>query len=218
MHEAVIEAEPRTETGTLACRRLRQNGKVPGIVYGHGEGVANITVDAHDLLQALHTGAHMFDLKVADGTEGKVLVKELQYDSLGDHVVHIDLLRVDLTEQVEVTVSIVLAGAAIGAVHRGVVDQPLKDARLACLATQIPDEIRVSITALDIGDMISVKDLELPEGVVVLNPPEQVVVTVHPPITEAAAEAAEAASEEGTAEPEVIGGAPETEGEGGGGD
>jgi len=215
MHEAVIEAEPRTEKGTKACRRLRSKGMIPGVVYGHGEPCVDIVVSGHDLQHALHTGAHVFDFKVKGRTDEKVLVKDIQYDSLGDTIVHLDLQRVSLTDTVEVTVPIVLVGVAIGSVHKGVVDQPLKELHVACTPERIPDELRLHITDLDIGMMLAVKDIALPEGVVTTNAAEQVVVTVHPPVTEAEAEAEEEAAEvEEAVEPEVIGGAPKTEGEG----
>lgn len=185
---------------------------VPGVVYGHGQEGLKIAMNAHDLLLTLHAGAHMFDLEVEGEPGDKVLVKELQYDHLGDEIIHVDWQRVMLTETVEVSVPIVPVGHAIGSVHKGVLDQPLKELRIACLPTQIPDDIRVHVTNLDIGMMLMVKDLELPEGVVTANSPDQVVVTVHPPVTEEAVEAAEeAAEEETTAEPEVIGAKPEEE-------
>ena len=210
MKEAVIRAEARDESGTRACRRLRREGRVPGVVYGHGDEGVKIAMDAHDLLQTLHTGAHMFDLKLKGEPDEKVLVKEVQYDSLGDEIIHVDLQRVALTETVEVTVPIVLVGTAIGSVHKGVLDQPLKELHVSCLPTDIPDDLRVHVTHLDIGDMLTVKDVELPERVTTTNAPEQVVVTVHPPVKEEEVEAAEVAAEEkAVAEPEVIGARPE---------
>ena len=212
MREVAIHAEVRTESGSRACRHLRRKGMVPGVVYGHGEEGVGIAMDAHDLLLTLHTGAHMFDLKVTGRPDEKVLVKELQYDSLGDTIIHVDLQRIALTEVVEVTVPIVMTGHAIGDVHHGIVDQPLKELDIVCLPTDIPDDVRVHVTELDIGDMLTVKDIPLPDGVTTTNAAEQVVVTVHPPVTEEEAEAAEVAVEDETAaEPEVIGGRPEEE-------
>ena len=205
---AVIQAEPREQTGTVRCRRLRKRGLIPGVVYGREQGTAMIAMNAHDLLQTLHTGAHIFDLKIPGCNDEKVLVKEVQYDSLGDRVVHVDLQRISLTDTVEVMVPIVMTGTAIGTIHKGIVDQPLKELHIQCLPTQIPDDVRVHVTELDIGMMLTVKDIALPEGVTSMNAPEQVVVTVHPPVTEAEVEAEEEAAEEGAAEPEVIGGVP----------
>ena len=181
---------------------------VPGVVYGHGQEGVSVVMNAHDLLKSLHTGAHIFELKLKGQPDDKVLVKEVQYDSLGDDVIHVDLRRVALTETVRVMVPIVLVGHAIGAVHKGSVDQPLKELEVACLPTQIPDDVRMHVTELDIGDMLTVKDIKLPEGVSTRNTPDQVVVTVHPPVKEEEVEAAvEAGEEVEPAEPEVIGAA-----------
>ena len=187
---------------------------VPGVVYGHGQEGVSVVMNAHDLLKSLRAGAHIFELKLKGQPDDQVLVKEIQYDSLGDTLNHVDLQRIALTETVEVTVPIVMTGHAIGAVHHGIVDQPLKELDIACLPTDIPDDIRALVTELDIGDMLMVKDLQLPERVTTTNNPDQVVVTVHPPVTEEEAEAAEVAVEEiATTEPEVIGGRPEEEAE-----
>ena len=213
MNEAIIKAEPRLEKGTQASRRLRNKGLVLGVVYGHGQDGINVVMNGHDLVKALHTGAQLLDLKMEGQADDKVLVKEIQYDALGDDIIHVDLQRVSATETVDVTVPIVIQGHAIGAVHHGILDQPLKELRVSCPAAKIPDELRVLVTNLDIGDMITVADIELPEDVATTNSPTQVVVTMHPPVTEAEIEAEEEAvgEEEGVAvaEPEVIGGKPE---------
>jgi len=181
---------------------------VPGVVYGHGQEGVSVVMNARDLLKSLRAGAHIFELKLKGQPDDKVLIKAVQYDSLGDDIIHVDLLRVDLTETVEVTVPIMLVGHAIGAVHKGIVDQPLKELDVTCLPTQIPDDVRVHVTPLDIGDMLTVKDIKLPEGVSASNAPDQVVVTVHPPVKEEEVEAAvEAGEEVEPAEPEVIGAA-----------
>jgi large subunit ribosomal protein L25 len=204
MAESVIHAKERKTGGTRASRQLRQLGRIPGVVYGHGQENLSIDVDARDFLQTLHARTRMFDLQVDGRPDEKVLVKDLQYDSMGDVLVHVDLLRVDLAEQVEVSVPVALAGHPVGVVQtKGILDQPLHELRVRCLPLQIPNELRVAVAHLAIGMMILVKDVALPEGVVALNAPEQVVAIVHPPVAEE--EVAPAAAEEGPAEPEVIG-------------
>jgi len=208
MREPVIHAERRTQHGTQVCRRLRNKGVIPGILYGHGEEGVTIAMNAHDLTKTLQTGAHIYDLKVEGLPDEKVLVKEVQYDSFGSDIVHVDLQRIALTETVEVSVPILLVGHAAGVLQKGVLDQPLKELHVRCLATQIPHEVRVVVTELEIGMMKTVKDIPLPEGVVATNAPDQVVVTVHPPAAEEVVEAVEGAVAEGPAEPEVIGAKP----------
>ena len=212
MNEAIIKAEPRLEKGTRAIRRLRSKGLVPGVVYGHGQDGMNVVMNSRDLVQALHTGSQLLDLQVEGHPDDKVLVKAIQYDALGDDVIHVDLQRVSATETVDVMVPIVIHGHAIGAVHHGIIDQPLKELSVSCPAAKIPDELRVLVSDLDIGDMIMVRDIELPEDVTTTNSPTQVVVTMHPPVTEAEIEAEEETGveeEEAAVEPEVIGAKPE---------
>ncbi len=205
MVEAVIKAQERKDSGTRANRKLRQQGIIPGVVYGHGQEGLSIAVNGHDFVKALHTRARMFDLKVEGRPDEKVLVKDLQYDTYGDEIIHVDLLRVDLTEMVEVTVPVVLAGHPVGVtLAKGVLDQPLHELRVRCLPLNIPNEFRVSVAHLEIDMMVSVKDLVVPEGVTVLNIPEQVVAMVHPPIAEEELVPATEAAE-GPVEPEVIG-------------
>ncbi len=204
MAEAVIHAEERKSGGSRASRQLRRQGMIPGVVYGRGQDGLSISINAHDFLQTLHTRARMFDLKVAGRPDEKVLVKELQYDSMGDEVVHVDLLRIDITEAVEVIVPVVLVGHAVGVVTaKGILDQALHELRVRCLPLQIPSELRVSVAHLEIGMMVAVKDVPLPAGVTAVNTPDQVVAVVHPPLAEE--EVAAPVAEEGPAEPEVIG-------------
>jgi large subunit ribosomal protein L25 len=214
MPEAVINAEERKDAGSKACRQLRGKGMIPGIVYGHGQQGLQIAVSAHDFIQSLGTRAHMFDLKVEGRADEKVLVKDLQYSSMGDDVLHVDLQRIDLTETVEVMVPVLLTGHAVGVViEKGVLDQPLRELRVRCLPMQIPSELRLAVSQLSIGMMLSVKDIALPEGVTAVNPPEQVVAVVHPPMAEEEVAPA-AVAEEGAAEPEVIGAAEKEAAEG----
>jgi large subunit ribosomal protein L25 len=105
-----------------------------------------------------------------------------------------------------VTVPIVLVGHPVGVVHKGILDQPLKDLHVRGLPTEIPSDLRVPVAHLDIGNMLLVKDIRLPEGLSTTNLPDQVVVTIHQPIAEEEVEAAVAGAEE-VAEPEVIGAA-----------
>lgn len=203
METAVLKSELREATGSRACTKLRRQGRVPAILYGRAEPSVMLTVSQHDLNAVLHTGARMLDLATPDRTE-KVFVKDVQYDSMGSEIVHVDFTRVVLTETIELEVAVNLHGRPLGVLEGGIVDQVIKELRIECLPTQIPDGIRVEVGQMKVGDMITVGNLQIPEGVKVLNDPGLVVVTIHAPVAEeVAVEAAEAAEE--TAEPEVIG-------------
>src|SRR5436190_12673502 len=96
-----IAAESRSALGSRANKRLRDTGKVPGVLYGHKEAIIPVTLPKKELVNHLNKGAHVFDLTL-DGKAQKVLVKEVQYDHLGIELIHIDFARVSLDEKVEI--------------------------------------------------------------------------------------------------------------------
>ncbi|MCX5637852.1 MAG: 50S ribosomal protein L25, partial [Planctomycetota bacterium] len=98
-----LEAQVREGCGTREAARLRQQGRVPGIVYGHQKDPLAISLDAHDLFEGLHHGHRLVDLQI-DGKTEKTLIKDLQYDHLGKSVIHVDLIRVSVTDTVKVAV------------------------------------------------------------------------------------------------------------------
>src|ERR1700722_20352014 len=100
---AIVTAETRTQLGSRANKRLRDSGKLPGVIYGHKLSVVPITLPKKEVVRYLDKGAHLFAVTV-EGPAENVLVKDVQYDHLGSEVLHIDFARVDLNERVEVTV------------------------------------------------------------------------------------------------------------------
>ncbi len=175
--EVKLVAEPRTEQGSAACRRLRWQGLVPGNVYGHAAETTSVKV-ARDVITAIvKSGSKVVDLDVS-GKQDKALIREVQWDAFGEHITHFDLMRVDPTERVTLHVPIVLKGTAPGALSGGVLEQPLHSITLDCLAYLIPDSIIVRIGSLGLGQAIHVKDLELPESAHCQTPAEAIVVHV----------------------------------------
>lgn len=198
--EFKLVAEPRTVRGTAACRRLRQQGYVPGNVYGHKTEPAAVMVKAEVLKPLIQGGVHVLDLELA-GRQDKALLREVKWDTFGEHVEHFDLLRVDPNERVTLHVPLVLKGTAPGVLGGGVLEQPLHTLTIDCLAYQIPDAIPVKIGTLEVGQAIHVRELELPETVHCQNPPDAIVVHVVQVQTKELAPLEGA----GAAEPEVIG-------------
>lgn len=194
-----LVAQPRADYGTRASRRLRKQGMVPGVVYGHKEATVSVAVPGDELTKAIRLGSRIVDLKLGEKSE-TALVKDVQWDPLGHDILHIDFARVSADERVEVTVKLALRGTAPGVTGGGLLMQPLHELTVECLATAIPDSIRVNIGTLQIGDVLHVSDLSLPEGVIAKDEPDAVVVQVTAP--QAEEEAAAGPGE--TAEPEVI--------------
>ncbi|WP_439624237.1 50S ribosomal protein L25 [Gemmata sp.] len=193
-----LKATPRTGTGSRAAVKLRKQGLVPGVVYGHKKDTASVSVSAEELDRAIRVlHVRMLDLEV-DGTPETVLVREVQWDAFGKQMIHVDFERKSRTDRVKVTVPVELRNAP-KATGGGVLDQPLHKLHIECLLGSIPEAIRIDITNLTLGNPIHVRELTLPEGVQVLEAPEAVVVQLKLPGVEAEPVAADTG-----AGPEVI--------------
>jgi large subunit ribosomal protein L25 len=205
MAEIVLAAQPRDAKGSKAAARLRKKGRIPGVVYGHKEATVAVSVGAEELDRAIRVQhARVLELDLA-GKKETVLIRELQWDYLGRDMVHIDFARVSKDEKVKVLVPIELRNTPKNT-GGGVLEQPLHQVHVECLAVAIPEAIRVDITNLLLGEPIHVSDLKLPEGVTVLEGKEMVVVQLRLPGQEAvvAPTAAPAEGAAAAAEPEVI--------------
>jgi len=199
-----LEAKRRTGRGTRRARLVRAGGRVPGIIYGHGEEPEGVSLDSHDFEVALahHQRTLALDL---DGHTSQYLIKAVQYDHHGIKPIHVDLMRVDVDERVRVTVAIELRGVPKGVSEGGVLDQTLNKIDVECLATAIPETLQPFVSELDVNESFLVKDLELPDGVEVLTDPEEKVATVRVLAAEPEEVEVEAEPEEGEGEPQRIG-------------
>ena len=204
---AQLSAKPRSELGSRANKRLRDAGFVPGVIYGHKEAVVPVTLPKKEVVTYLDRGTFLFDLAV-DGKSEKVLVKEVQYDHLGQEVLHVDFARVSLDEKVEITVPLELKGTPKGEAEGAVLQQIVAELEIECAVTDIPKEIVHNVADMEKDSELRVRDLKLPPGVRALQD-EDLILAMVKEIEEAAP--GEAAVEEGAAEPEVIGRKPEDE-------
>jgi large subunit ribosomal protein L25 len=208
-----ITAQPRDGLGSRKVKRLRDQGLIPGVVYGHKEAVVPVTLPKKELTAHISRGAHVFDLSL-DGKSEKVLVKDVQFDHLGLEILHIDFARVSLDERVEVTVPLELKGTPKGEAEGGVLQQIVNEVEIECLVTDIPDNIIHNVSEMAIDDVVHIKDLKLPQGAKALQDEDLIVAMVKVISEDEAAPAVEAE----TAEPEVIGRKPEDEAAAGGED
>ena len=202
-----LKAEIREHTGSKAAAKERKQGRIPAIVYGHKKEPEAISLDAHSLAEGLHHGHRLMDVHIGKKSQ-KMLVKDLQYDYLGKDIIHIDLMRVDITETVKVTVPIELKGTAKGTQEGGVISEHTDHLEIECQAANIPESIVVTVTDMDVGDTLHAKDIELPPGATLSSSPDILLVTCS---LVAAAKAAEEIEEEVPTAPEVITEAKETE-------
>jgi large subunit ribosomal protein L25 len=197
---ANVTAEARSGLGSRANKRLRDTGKLPGVIYGHKQAVIPITLTKKEVVNHLDHGAHLFALNLAGKSEN-VLVKEVQYDHLGLEVIHVDFTRVDLTERVQVTIPLELKGTPKGEADGGVLQQNLSELKIECVVTDIPDAIRYNVSEMAMDSVLHVKDLQLPPGVKSMQDGDLIVAQVREILEAAPTEAVEGT----TAEPEVIG-------------
>lgn len=196
-----IKVQVREQLGSRANKRLRDQGLVPAVVYGHKEAVLPIAVNRKEVARHLDAGAHLFDLAISGQTE-HVLVKEVQYDHLGIDVLHVDFSRVDLNERVEVTVPIELKGEPKGEKDGAVLQQILNTLEIECLVTEIPHSIVVDVTHMEKDSVLHLSEVKLPPGATTKQDGELIVAKVEEIKEEVVA--VEPAAE-GAAEPEVIG-------------
>lgn len=181
-------------------RRLRQSGKIPAVLYGHGEGTVMLTATEKEINKMIDHGSHIVDL--AGEVTGTALVKDVQWDALGSNVLHIDLARVDANEKVEVTLQVELHGEAPGVKDGGVVLLVQHDITILCPVSAVPDTIVCEVGDLQLDAVISAGDLELPKGAELTGSADETIASCQEPMEETA----EDADGEAGAEPEVIGG------------
>lgn len=182
MAHVALHAHPRTEFGNGPTRRLRQQGRVPGIVYQVGGPSLALSLPGHDLRKALNEGrTGVIDLVIGDSPARPVLVKDWQLHPVHLGVLHVDFQQVDLTQVVEAPVQIVLTGTAAGVREGGVLDQPLREVVVSALPDSLPDHIEIDVSALAIGHSITVGEITTDEGVTVVTDPETVVASVVAP-------------------------------------
>ena len=157
-----LNVEKREETGSLRMKRLRQTGKIPAVLYGHGKGTEMLCVLEKELNKAIDHGSHIVQL--AGAASESALIKAVQWDAFGTHIIHLDLTRVDATEAVEVTLPIELRGDATGTHHGGVVNFLQHQVSIMCPASLVPEKIELKIADLDVDQVIDASQLVLPEG------------------------------------------------------
>ena len=201
-----LQAERREKKGSRYAKRERNAGKLPCVLYGHGEDPAHLNLDHKEAIRFFESGERVFVVEVAAESKTQtVLLKDLQFDYLGNNVVHCDLMRVSLDDIVEANVHLHLVGEAKGAKAAGaVLVQKMNEVPVTCRVADIPEEIRLDISELGAGEHMVAGDIQLADGLKLDCDPDTVVVIII-----VKAEAAEEGTEgesitaEGS-EPEVI--------------
>jgi large subunit ribosomal protein L25 len=207
MAEVTLEVTRRERSGKEYAKKLRQENKIPAVVYGgHKEPVA-ITVERKAIVDLIQKSEHgirsIFLLKMSGSDQQRhAMIKDTQMDPISRRMTHIDFVRVVMDEVVRLTIPVHLNGNSIGVKEGGILDWQMRELHVECLPNAIPDAIEVDIANLGAHQQVRISDLTLPEGVKVDEDPHRVIVGVTTARAEVVAEVA--APEAAVAEPEVV--------------
>lgn len=198
--DITVEASLRNNTGSAESRRLRRVGLMPATIYGDKKDPLSVIVNAKEITRILRSeSGHntIFSLQTPGHDATTVRIKDWQIHPISGKLMHADFYRISLTENQYVNVPVELVGEAAGTkLGGGTLEHSLRELSVECLAANIPENITVDISNLQVGDHISVKDIIVPEGLRILNNLDQVVASVVAPREEVVSEP--------LAEPEVI--------------
>jgi large subunit ribosomal protein L25 len=193
-----LDVATRSEHGSRAVRRLRRSGRVPGILYGGGADPVAFEVDARILRNTLAHAHAVVELSLDGGKAQPVMVKELQRHPVRGEILHADLLRVDLNQPIQATVTLELTGVdeAPGVVDGGVLSQETRELSVEALPGDLPDSIVVDVSGMQINETLGVDAVTPPSGVTLLDDPETTVIaTITPPTAEPTEEEIETETE-----------------------
>ena len=196
-HQA-LEVTARPVEGSRSTRRLRKQGLVPGVVYGGGVDPQPFAVDALALRSTLMHGSAVLDVKVDDGDATPVIVKDVQNHPVRGEAIHIDLLRVDMNKPIHAVVVLELTGGdeSPGVTEGGVLSQETRELNIEALPDDIPDSITHDVSGLEMNETLTLSVVSVPQGVTLLDDPEETVIaTITPPTQEPVEEEIETETE-----------------------
>jgi len=199
-----LKAKQREDLKSSATKALRQAGQIPAVVYGKDKESTTISVDSLELIRTVREEGQnaIISLDIEDSKTVDVMLYDYQMHPVKDEVTHADFYIVDLTEEMDVEVIVRLEGEAEGAREGGILQQPLFELQVRATPRAIPEEIVIDVSALEIGDTITVADIQVEGDYTILDEPDTAVATVLPPEEEVEEEVADV---DLSIEPEVVG-------------
>jgi len=192
-----LKLELREQSGTIGSRKVRHQGRIPGVIYGHGEKPLAVSIEGRELGELLHGGRrqNIIDIQL-DGKKDTAMVRDMQLDPVTRRVLSIDLQRISRSDIITAEVPIVTVGTAAGVRDQGgMMDLVTHEIEVRGPADKIPEEIRVDVSELTIGDNISAGELSLGEGIRLITPADTTIVAIEQPRAEEAPAAAAATPE-----------------------
>jgi len=198
-----LSASSRDCRGKGSARKMRQKGVIPGVVYGRKMEPIPVSIAASALALILQLGDYeteLIDLSIDDGNPLDVLVKEAQFDHIGERLLHIDFFRILKGTKLTVDVPIVIVGIAPGVKMGGMLQHNMRIAKIRCLPKDLIHEIEVDVSALEVGDSVHIRDIAVPDTIEILEELQRTIVTI---LAKKGEEVAEVEEEEEEAEAEV---------------
>lgn len=187
-------------TGSRVSRKLRAQGRIPAIIYGHKQAPVPVSIPRDTVWEMIKRSTHLAELSF-NGTTETVLVRDVQWDHLGREIIHLDFARVSADESIETEVRLDVRGVAPGTAGGGTLEVLHHELKVVCRANAIPDAIRVDVSHLQLDQGVHVKDLTLPEGVTVHADPDLLLLHV---VARAATPEPAPGEGEAATQPEVI--------------
>ena len=178
-----LDLEERKNLGTSAARSIRRNGGVLVNYYYTGEENKNFLIDKKSLQKAIQSGNRVFELDINNETI-YAMIKDAQYHPVTEQIMHIDLLRVRRDEKMKISIPLVLEGNSAGVVQGGILTQTLSNIDIQCFPTDVPENIIVDITKLDLNSSITAGDLKLDEDITLETLPDTTIVACNEPKVE----------------------------------
>ncbi|HTN74552.1 MAG TPA: 50S ribosomal protein L25 [Pirellulaceae bacterium] len=175
----VFNVVKRTELGRASLKKLRRTGKVPAVLYGHGEASLSLSIPKGEIANAFKHSSKVVQLQ-GEITE-EALIREVQWDTYGIEVLHVDLIRVSQGETVDVKLQVVLKGDAAGIKQGGVLNHITHEIEIKCPVSAIPESLVANLTNLQLGSAFHASEVELPAGASLISDPHVIIVSCNPP-------------------------------------
>ena len=182
----VLKANPREDLRGSATRKIRKQGLVPAILYGNKIDSQPVSVESVEFLKTVRSAGKngLFSLEVAGKKSHQVMIHDMQIDPLKNEYTHIDFFEVDMTSEIDASVPVKLEGECPGEKEGGMVSHLMYEIAVRCLPSDIPEEITVDVSNLNIGDSIQIADIRSAVSVTITNADDETIVTVQPQAAE----------------------------------
>ena len=178
-----LPIEIRTGSGASLARELRRNGKIPANYYYRGEANQNLAIDKKAFNHAIHSGQQVFEVDINNETI-YIMIKDIQYHSVTEEVMHVDLMRIRRTEKMTFSIPLVLEGDAVGIDEGGIVAQVATTIDVECFPNDVPESITVDISGLEFNSAMAAEEIVLPVDTVLVSAENTTIVTCNPPKAE----------------------------------